>query len=614
MKRQRVLLAAVLRRLSLHCFPKGWEAGRGLLKSLLIPAFISSFLLSPVAFAAEVYYLGQSTLPDDGYVSRDKDLSLKKRFLDLVDFGSFGEYKADRTGQITGSVLAEVDWNQVSGNIHNSFLERGTDYLTETHINAWEQLWRDYKIEARMMLRKTDDARIETMRSLRLKDLNVRVYNPDQMLEFGDLYADFTNFTLGSSLEGFRGDFQLFQKSPLDSRIQFVAARKNREDVWAGQYQRNVFGGKIDFNFLKETGLFSLVRLGSQVVTSQDDSATAWHVTPSGTAVQDLSNTVFGLDGDVRFKKYFNFRWEWARSAHVRDTDVPQKQTEYGNALRLEPSFSSRFVNFRYLYYYVQPSFYTDVGSASTDKVQHQFTLDITPWDRVRLSLVENYYWNHLDRSAQPYRTINDEKYITLYVRPWESRQNFDVRTYFNYFEQYSDDGPVETVDTNTATTGFSVNDRIWGVNAGGRYEYRAYRDRNEKSRSDYFNRLGASLSRDIRIFKRRFYFSGDFTFDFHNPQNEDDNDVTTGVTLNCQYDVLDRLTTRGGLNVQNSAVATPDSGYLNTRSFAELDFLVGKKRGSHLIARMERNVYDAADGNQDYKELRVITKFVSQF
>ena len=127
------------------------------------------------------------------------------------------------------------------------------------------------------------------------------------------------------------------------------------------------------------------MRLGSQVVTSQDDSATAWHVTPSGTAVQDLSNTVFGLDGDVRFKKYFNFRWEWARSAHVQDTDVPQNQTEYGNALRLEPSFSSRFVNFRYLYYYVQPSFYTDVGSASTDKVQHQFTLDLR-LDRVRLS------------------------------------------------------------------------------------------------------------------------------------------------------------------------------------------------------------------------------------
>ncbi|HQB95010.1 MAG TPA: hypothetical protein PK997_07390, partial [Candidatus Omnitrophota bacterium] len=61
------------------------------MKSLLIPVFFSPFFILPAAFAAEVYYLGQSTSPDAGFVSQDKDLSLKKRFLDLVDFGSFGE-------------------------------------------------------------------------------------------------------------------------------------------------------------------------------------------------------------------------------------------------------------------------------------------------------------------------------------------------------------------------------------------------------------------------------------------------------------------------------------------------------------------------------------------
>ncbi|OGX11104.1 MAG: hypothetical protein A2351_07940 [Omnitrophica bacterium RIFOXYB12_FULL_50_7] len=575
---------------------------------------LSLLFFSQDLFAAEVYYLGQPSSPEAVQLSKDRDLSLKKRFKDLFDFGSFGEYKPDRTGQISGSVLAEVDWNQISGNIGNSFLERGTDYLTESSINAWEQLWRDYKVESRVMIRKTDNPQIETMRSLRLKELNVRLYNPYNMLEFGDLYADFTNFTLGSSLEGFRGDFNPLPNARVEPRIQFIATRKNEEDVWAGQYQRNVFGGKFDLNFLKDAWFFSLVRLGSQCVTSQDDRATAWHVTPSGTKVQDLSNTVFGLDGDVNFKKYFNFRWEWARSAYVEDTSALINQTQYGNALRLEPSFSSRYVNFRYLYYYVQPSFYTEVGSASTDKVQHQFTLDLTPWDKVRLSFVENYYWNHLERSNQPYRTINDEKYITLYLRPWEARRNFDVRTYFNYLDQHSDNFPTETVETNTTTTGFSVNDRIWETSVGGRYEYRAYRNIKDKGNNDYFNRLGANVSRDFKLFTKRLFISGDFTFDFHNPQSEDDNEVTTGVSLNGQYDVWERLAIRGGMNIQDSSAAAPDSGYLNTRSFGELDFLVGKKRGSHLIARIERNVYNNVDGTQDYKELRAITKFVSQF
>lgn len=574
------------------------------------------FFWSTFLFAAEVYYLGQPASPEAQQTVENRDLSLKKRFKDLFDFGSYGEYKPDRTGQISGSFLAEVDFNQISGNTANSFYRRGTEYLTEASINAWEQLWRDYKVESRVMLRKTDNPQYETMRDLRLKELNVRLYNYYNILEFGDLYADFTNFTLGSSLEGFRGDFNPLPNAKIEPRFQFVAARKNEEDVWAGQYQRNVFGGKFDMTFLKDLWFFSLVRLGSQCVTSQDDRSTAWHVTPSGTPVQDLNNSVFGLDGDINLKKFFNFRWEWARSAFVQDMKAlnTQRQTEYGNALRLEPSFSSKYVNFRYLYYYVQPSFYTDVGSASSDKVQHQFTLDLMPIRQVRLSLIENYYWNHIMRSFQSYRTLNDEKYITLYLRPWEARRNFDIRAYFNYLNQYSDDHPVNTLETDTTTTGLSVNDRIWETSVGARYEFRGYRDDQDKSRSDYFNRIGTNLSRDFQLFKRRLFFSGDFSFDFHNPQSEDDNEVSTGATMNGQYEVFQWLTLRGGMNVQNFTAAAPDSGYLNTRSFFELDFLVNKKRNTHLTSTVERNIYNNVDGTQDYKELRAVTKFISQF
>lgn len=571
-------------------------------------------LSSAPLFAAEVYYLGQPASPEAQEASKERDLSFKKRVKDLLDFGAFGEYKPDRTGQISGSFLGEIDYNQISGNTANSFYRRGAEYLTEASVNAWEQLWRDYKAESRVTVRKTDNPQYETIYGLRLKELNVRVSNPDNLLEFGDLYADFTNFTLGSTLEGFRGDFNPLPNAKVQPRAQFVAARKNEEDVWAGQYQRNVFGGKFDVTSLKDQWILSNVRLGSQCVTSQDDRATAWHVTPSGTQVQDLSDTVFGLDGDVNFKKYLGFRWEWARSAYARDTSALVNQTEFGNALKLEPAITSKYVNFRYLYYYVQPSFYTEVGSASNDKVQHQFTLDLMPVDRVRISFIENYYWNHLARSFQPYRTTNDEKYATLYLRPWVGRENFDVRLYANYLSQDSDNHPVDTVETDTTTTGFSVNDRIWDAYVGARYEYRGYRDDRDKGRDDYFNRMGYNVSRDFQLFKRRLFLSGDFTFDFHDPQSEDDNEVTTGISLTGQYDLAEWLALRGGMNVQDFTAAAPDSGYLNTRSYGELDFLLNKKRGTHLIGRIERNVYDNVDGNQDYKELRAVTKFTSQF
>ena len=588
------------------------------LRRFPVGLFFSPFFflcLSPSHLqAAEVYYLGQPATAETVQTVENRDLSLGKRLKDLVDFGSYGNYRNDRTGQISGSVLTEIDWQDISGNASKSFLERGTDYLGEVNINAWEQLWKDYRIESRSMVRKTDDRRIEHMRDLRLKDLNVRLYNYDNMLEFGDLYADFTNFTLGSSLEGFRGDFSPLKNAKAEPRLQFVAARKDREDVAAGLYQRNVFGGKIDMTFLKDVFWFSFFRIGSQAVTSQDDSSTAVRETSVGTRVKDLSDTVFGLDGDVDFKKYLNFRWEWARSVYDEDHDALSHRNQYGNALRLEPSFRSRYVSFRYLYYYVQPSFYTEVGSASTDKVQHQYTLDLTPLDKVRLSFVQNYYWDRIERSSRDYRTGNDEKYFTIYLRPSEQRRSFDIRTYFNYFTQKSDDWPLQSVESDTTTTGVSVNDRVLDTSVGMRYEYRAYRDDFDKSRSDYFNRLGCNLSRDFSVFSRRLFMSGDTSFDFRNPKSEDDNEITTGVSLNGQYDLLKRLALRGGLNVQNAAAAAPLASYVNTRTFLETDFLVGEKRASHFIVKIERNNYNHSDGTQDYKELRVITKFVSQF
>ncbi|MBI4971126.1 MAG: hypothetical protein HZC17_04720 [Candidatus Omnitrophica bacterium] len=578
----------------------------------LIYALALFFVLSTrPLFAAEVYYLGPEAYGNTGEITTPQNISFEKRAKDLIDFGAYGESKPDRTGQISGSVLSEVYWNGVSGNKANSFLPRGAHYLDEVHLNGWERLWKDYRFEARTMTRKTDDPRIEIRRDLRLKDINLRVYNPKNMLEFGDIYGDFTNFTLASTLEGFRGDFKPFSEN---ERFQFVAARSHRSNVTQALYQRDVFGGKADVNFMKNKFLFSNIRLGGQVVTNQDDTHYGWAMSPAGVRAQDLYNTVFSLDGNADFKKYVGFHYEWARSMYTPDKHVTNDQVQYGNALQIDPSFRSKYGSFRYLYYYVQPSFYTDTGSASTDKVQHQFNLDVTPINQIRLSLVENYYWNHLERSPLTYRTVNNEKYSTLYLRPFEQRRSFDIRTYFNYLSAHSDNFPYKSVDNYTTTTGVSVNDRIWDTNIGTRYEYRGYFDRININRPDIFNRFGANMSRDFRIFNRRLYFSGDFAFDFHDAKAEDDNEITATQSMNAEYDLFERFILRGGMNIQNYNAAAPVSGYTNRQNFLETDLLLAKKRGTHFITRIERNVYANQDTTQDYKELRVVARLVSQF
>jgi len=153
----------------------------------------------------------------------------------------------------------------------------------------------------------------------------------------------------------------------------------------------------------------------------------------------------------------------------------------------------------------------------------------------MRLSFVENFYRDHLKRSSRTYQTVHDEKYITLSFSPLSKRKDLYVRTYVNYFDVSSDDLP-ESVDNHTTTTGVSVNERLWGASVGARYEYRSYYDRSNGSRSDYFNRLGTNLSRDFQIFGRRFFQSADVSADFRNAESDDDNDITTTVSLNGQH------------------------------------------------------------------------------
>ncbi|MFZ5802800.1 MAG: hypothetical protein ACOY3K_06830 [Candidatus Omnitrophota bacterium] len=572
---------------------------------------VSIFSFFP-AFAAEVYYLGSS---DSGSQGGEEvpPANFQQRLKDFVNFKDYGSYQPNRSGQLSGTILSQMTWQDTSGNISKSFLERGWDYLQEINLQAWERLWAGYKIESRAFMRKTDDRQIEKRRDVRLKDLNIAIYNDRNRVEFGDFYSEFSQFTLGASLEGFQAQIE-----PLKGqKIKAVAARSQKEDITTARYERHVAGGQLDLSLLRDFWWFSLVRLAAQAVTNQDDSSNGWRLAPSGTVTQDLENTVVGLLGEVVMKKYFTMVYEVARSRYQADEDSTRysdHQSIYGTAFRLQPQFTTKWVTFKYLYYWVQPGFYTDVGSASPDKLQHQFSVDITPFDKLTLSLVENWYRDHLEHSARAYQTENDEKYITLTLRPFDSRRDFSLRNYWNYFQRGSDN-PQNSVEAYTTTLGTSVNDRIWNTTVSGRYEYRAYEDEgNSKASSDYFNRFGFSGSRDTIVFGRRWYFSGDYAVDIRNTKTDDDNDLSGTLSLNTQYDLHTRLTLRAGYNLVNQNSVAPNGDSLNTRNFFETDLLVNKKRGSRITVRYERNIYNHEDFTQDYNESRVITKFASPF
>ncbi|MCM8798917.1 MAG: hypothetical protein NC821_05600 [Candidatus Omnitrophica bacterium] len=557
-------------------------------------------------YSAEVYYPGQSLDRVSGASQMNPSYSLSERFHDLFDFSSQRTY-AERSGRISGNFAEEIGWQNIGGNKSKSFLEEGVDYLTELNLNIQEKLGGNYQFEGQSFLRKTDNRRIETKQELRLKQLNLRVYNPQNLFEFGDFYGDFSPFVLGSSLEG----FNIVMSPEGGNKYAAVIARSTRADEAAGRFQRNVLGIKTDYFLFRDSELFSNFRLGAQAVTVQDDSSS----TERSANTKDLKNTVMSIDGEISWVKNFSLTYELGYSSYLEDADSETvKDTAYAKAFRLQPALNLGSSSFRYLYYYVQPKFHTDLGSASPDKIQHQLNWDYSLNERVVFSFSENYYWDHLSGSSLTKRTTYDEKYFNFNLKPFLQRKNFSLRPYINYQTKDSDDRE-NSAEAKTKTIGFSFNDSLdERTNYSFNYEYRAFRDEASKTSSDYFHRLGFNLGKEQNLFYRRLYYSLQPQMDVRSTKSDEDKDLNLTLGLNGQYDLSDNMVLRLGHNLQNTNSAKADQGYINNRSFLELDLSVSKEKNTHLLFRGERNLYNHEDSTQDYNETRVILKFLSNF
>lgn len=308
------------------------------------------------SFSADVFYLGGAGGSSSS--EQNESYSLKERFHDLLDVTS-GRDMSERSGRISGSLLIQGESNRVSGNRSKSFLRERENYLTETNLNFQEKLRGDYNLEAQIMLRKTDNPRIEVRRDVRMKQFNIKVSNPDNLYQFGDMYADFSQYTLSSSLEGFGADVKVNDAV----FMKYVLARQYGADEAASQFQRNVFGVKSDFSLFQDSEIFSNFRLGVQAVTNQDDSSSPDEKTAS---FDDMRNTVMSVDGEISFIKYLSLTYEVARSFYLEDEeDATTKDQSSGNAFQIAPQLRFGDTTLRYLYNYTQPQFYTDSGSAA---------------------------------------------------------------------------------------------------------------------------------------------------------------------------------------------------------------------------------------------------------
>jgi len=181
---------------------------------------------------------------------------------------------------------------------------------------------------------------------------------------FGDFYGELSQFTLGTSLEGLTAEV----KANDTFSMKYILARQNDPDEAAGKYQRNVFGAKFDAFLFQDSESISNSRIGFQAVSTQDDSSTLERTS----SLVDLNNSVFSIDGELSFIRFFSIDYEFARSLYLADEDSTTiKDRSNANAVRFVPQIQIGSTILRHNYNYTQPSFYTDTGSASPDRIQH---------------------------------------------------------------------------------------------------------------------------------------------------------------------------------------------------------------------------------------------------
>jgi hypothetical protein len=351
--------------------------------------------------------------------------------------------------------------------------------------------------------------------------------------------------------------------------------------------------------------------VGLQGGATRDDGATLDHTIYT----QELRNLIGSLDGEISLIKAFSLQYELARSGYVANYLAESKNYSSGTAFRIQPALNFDKLSLRYLYYYVQPEFYSNFGSVSPDKKQNQWTIDYRFNDKADFSLVENYYYDHLKDSTRDKRTVNNEQYLNFNFRPFTVRRDFSLRPYINSLSTYSDDD-ANSLKSKTKTIGFSVNDTLFGkATAGLNYEYRAFEDGyNDKAMSEWFQRVGVNLSNEQQFLNRRLYYYLEPSADIRRTKTDDDKDINFSLSGNGQYDIYKDLLMRFGHNLQTTNSASPGQDFTNNRSFFELDFLLSQKRSTRFIFRAEKNWFKYDDGTQDYNETRTIVKFVTNF
>ncbi len=288
--------------------------------------------------------------------------------------------------------------------------------------------------------RRTQDPQIDKRRDVHLLGLTSEFYNKTSKLTFGDFFGDFSQYTLGESLEGFQAAYKTDR-----FEAKGVAGISGRADETRA-FERQVYGGRAEAQVIDNKTIKD-GRLGFNFAGTKDDKGSV----ERNFGIKAAESRVGSINSHGTFFGKSTLDSEIAESWTDEDTRDPTEGRNVGTALRVNSQTQwTKKAKTKLLYEWVTPRFDTLTGSAVSDRVNFTGKTNYK-WNKA-LSMDSGYrvQYNKLNKSTAEKRTYLHVPNASISWTPssadWKL-QDFFSRLFWEQRRRISDDANSGQVD-----------------------------------------------------------------------------------------------------------------------------------------------------------------------
>lgn len=465
-----------------------------------------------------------------------------------------------------------IHWTGGAGD--KTLLRRGAFFTDELKLRIDQPLEDGWDFLTSLHLRQTFDPQIDKRKDVHILGYTSEIYNRFLRFTFGDFFADFSQYVLGTALDG----VQMVAKTDR-AEIKAVAGFSQRADE-GKQFMRYVFAGRAETVLVEAYGFAKDLRMGFNFSDAED----AHNTIDNTTGVADASNRVGSVNGRAVFWGHTQADWEAAKSWIDEDTSPGTNvDRKTGSAIRWNSTTQFDKKNkLRMGYEWVSADFRTLGGSAVPDRVNVTSRLD-SQWNKEwKSELGYRLSFDKLDKSDLNKRTVTQAPRAALNWEPLSDDwwlKDFFSRLYWELRSRLSDDDPSGQTDFLSNDAGFEDEFRIEKVHFNSGWTVRTETDDLQKQNDRLINTGYIGMNTHEQFLGMGATPSLRYQFDYEDRPKEGGRDLTQSVSAGLNMDISDNIHFEQRYGIETASRLAPNADTVKLNAYLGLDYKIPSQR-----------------------------------